>query len=235
ACIVPFAGGFAALATRVGRNFEVTVVTAIAVDAKLGRSALGLDHTGPAHAGGAARRLDAWHDLRFEPTNRVGILGCRIGKGPGSAAGIPFAPGGALGRVAGAHGKAGIIATYPVETDLGAGGCARDSNRNQQAKTEPEPIPPHFASRSRRRAVGSMLENRADTGECPVRHVAFAFLHAGSGHAIRRIWLSEFWARPVGRRRPERPDRAPARSLRHRRLSDCRHYYRAARACRLWS
>src|SRR5215831_18705485 len=56
----------------------------------------------------------------------------------------------------------------------------------------------------------------------------------GSHHAIRRIWLSEFWARAAGRRRAQRTDRAPARALRHRRLSHRRHHHRPVWACGVW-
>src|ERR1700758_4949682 len=57
---------------------------------------------------------------------------------------------------------------------------------------------------------------------------------AGFHHAIRRIWLSEFWPRAAGRRRPQRTDRAPARAVRDRRLSRCRHHHRPVWACGVW-
>jgi|SRR5215471_9543536 len=50
ALIVAFASCLAALAARVCRNVEVTVVTAGSIDTELGRSALWLDDARPAHA-----------------------------------------------------------------------------------------------------------------------------------------------------------------------------------------
>src|SRR5262249_7658503 len=57
---------------------------------------------------------------------------------------------------------------------------------------------------------------------------------AGFHHAIRRIRLSEFWARAAGCRRPQRTDRAPAGTFRHRRLSHRRHHHRPVWACGIW-
>src|SRR5499433_2002239 len=53
-------------------------------------------------------------------------------------------------------------------------------------------------------------------------------------HAIRRIRLSEFWARAASRRGPQRTDRTPAGAFRHRRLSHRRHHHRPVWACGIW-
>ena len=113
------------------------VVAPVSIDAELRPLAFRLDDAGPAHAGHATRRLHAWGDPGFEPTNRVGVFGYGIGKGPCPAAWIPLAAGSALGRIAGSHGKAGIVSARPIETDLSAGGCAQHCKRDQQAKTDP--------------------------------------------------------------------------------------------------
>src|SRR5205823_14599744 len=96
------------------------VVAAVSIDAKLGCSAFRLDNASPAHAGGTARRLEPWRHPGFEPTNGAGVFACWIRKSPRAAAWIPRAPASALGRIAGAKGKAGIVAARPVEADLGA-------------------------------------------------------------------------------------------------------------------
>jgi len=107
------------------------VVAAVSIDAKLGCSAFRLDNASPAHAGGTARRLEPWRHPGFEPTNSAGAFACWIRKGPRAAAWIPLAPDSALGRIAGAKGKAGIIAARPVEADLGARGCSQHEGGRQ--------------------------------------------------------------------------------------------------------
>src|SRR5262249_41444728 len=115
----------------------------VSIDAELVRPGLWLDDARPAHAGHAARRCKPGHDFGFEPANRVGAFGYGIGKGPGAAAWIPLTAGGALGRIAGPHGKAGVVPARPVEADLSPGSCPGHGERDQQAKPQLKPIPPH--------------------------------------------------------------------------------------------
>src|SRR5262249_23524658 len=83
------------------------------------------------------------HNSGLEPTDRVARFRSGVGKSPSSTARVPLAAGRALGWIAGSQGKAGIVATRPVEADLGVGGCAQYGHRDQPAKTESEPISPH--------------------------------------------------------------------------------------------
>jgi hypothetical protein len=172
--IGPGPAGFLGLARRLtafaacfGCELEVPVVTAVSIDAKLGRSAFRLDHAGPAHAGRTARRLEPWRHPGFEPTNGGGAFGRWIGKGPRAAAWIPLAPSSALSRIPGPQGKAGIVAARPVEADLGARSCSQ-CERDGQAETKPKPSLPHCVSHTRRPAARSMLEKRAGAGECRI-------------------------------------------------------------------
>jgi hypothetical protein len=148
------------------------VITAVSIDAKLGRSAFRLDHAGPAHARGTARRLEPRCDPGFEPTNGGGAFGRWIRKGPCPAAWIPLAPHSALGRIAGPQGKAGIVAARPVEADLGARGCSQ-YECDRQAETKPEPRPPHCASRPRRPARSIHVREARGRGRVPSRKRAF--------------------------------------------------------------
>src|SRR6516162_3921417 len=88
-----------------------------------------------------------------------------------------------------------------------------------------------------------MLEKHVGAGECRVcnRHALPETMpRFGPGstaefhHAIRRIWLSEFWPRAADRRRPQRTHRAPARALRDRRLSRRWHHHRPVWAWSVW-
>src|SRR5260370_6489584 len=114
------------------------VITAVSIDAKLDRSAFRLDHAGPAHARGTARRLEPRCDPGFEPTNGGGAFGRWVRKGPCPAAWIPPAPHSALGRIARPQGQAGIVAARPGEAAFGARGC-RPYARGPQAQTQPAP------------------------------------------------------------------------------------------------
>jgi hypothetical protein len=187
AAFLGFASLSAGFAARVGRQFEMPVVAAISIDAELRRSAFRLDDAGPAHPGHATRCLHAWRDPGFEPTNGIGVFGCGIGKGPCPAAWVPLAAGSALGRIAGSHGKAGIVGARPIKADLGAGGCTQHSKREQQAKTQLEPVAPHSRLSLAPPRRLSMLEKRAGAGECrlkapsqrPQTHRGSARLYAG--------------------------------------------------------
>ena len=148
------------------------VVAAVSIDAKLCPSASRLDHASPAHARGAARRLEPRRDPGLEPTNSGGTFGRWIRKPPCPAVWIPLAADRALGRIAGPQGEVGIVAARPVEADLGACGCSQ-YERDRQAQTKPEPRPPHCASRTRRPAARSMLEKRAGAGECRLGNQRF--------------------------------------------------------------
>ena len=143
AAFLAFTGGSAALAAGIGRQFEVSIVAAVAIDPKFRRSAPRLDDPGPAYAGDAACRCEPRHDLGFQPANGIGILCYGIGESPCPAARIPLAAGGALGRITGPHGKARVVSPRPVEIDLSAGRRAEHDKRDQQTNTHPEPLAHH--------------------------------------------------------------------------------------------
>src|SRR6185437_12084327 len=69
AMAVGLAGGRARLATRVDRRIERPIVATDPVDRIFGFAERGLDHPGAAHAGHAATRPGARHDLALEPAH----------------------------------------------------------------------------------------------------------------------------------------------------------------------
>ena len=139
----------AALAAGIVGQIKLPIVAAVAIDAEFDCPDTGLDDAGAPHARHAARRCHPWHDPGFEPANGVGAFGGGIGEGPGAAARVALTARGALGRIAGSHREAGIIAAGPVEADLSPGGHA-GHEQHQKTDTQPEPNAPHApASRSR--------------------------------------------------------------------------------------
>lgn len=120
AAFLGFASARTAFAARVGRQLEVPKVATVSIDPELRRSAFRLDDAGPAHAGHTTGCFEAWCHPGFEPAYGAGAFAYRIGKGPRPAAWISLATGCALRRIAGSHGKAGIVAACPIEADLGA-------------------------------------------------------------------------------------------------------------------
>src|SRR5205807_1359678 len=122
---------------------EVTVITPVSINAKFDCPTPRLDNACAAHAGGTAGGLNSRGHSGLEPANGIGVFRQRIGEGPGTAASIPLAARRTLSRIAGTHGKAGVIAARAVKSHLSSRGCDEHGKRNQQPETDPEPTTRH--------------------------------------------------------------------------------------------
>src|SRR5215472_3454135 len=120
------AGGGAALAGGIGGKLKAAKVAADTIDPELDRLAARGDDIGTANARDTAACGHRRRDARLEPADRGRILGYGIRKGPGPAARVAIAAGGALRRVAGAQREACIVRAEPVEADLGLRRAERD-------------------------------------------------------------------------------------------------------------
>jgi hypothetical protein len=114
------------------------VVTAEPIDAELGRSPAWLDDAGAAHARYTSCGRHARRDPGLEPAHGIGALGKRIRKRPSATAGIPLTAGSALGGIARADGKAGIIAPWPIEAYLSLGRLPKRRAHHQQQQAQRE-------------------------------------------------------------------------------------------------
>src|SRR5438105_765366 len=95
ALVVGGAGGLAGLVALIAFELEILVVAAEAVDRGFDRAVPGLDDTGTAHAGDAARVLHAWRHAALEPAHRAGAHVGRIVETPGAAVAVALAHQGA--------------------------------------------------------------------------------------------------------------------------------------------
>src|SRR5262249_53455702 len=119
------ADALAGLAGGARGHREVAVVAAGPINGKFAEAVARLDDARAADAGSAGGVLHPGRHLGLQPALRRLVAG-RIAEAPGPAMAVAVAPRGALGRIAGAHRKARIVAAATVEADLCAG-CRRQA------------------------------------------------------------------------------------------------------------
>src|SRR5450631_2755222 len=118
AFVLGLAGRLASGAGRIGRDLEIAIVAADAIDGIFDRTAPRLDRAGAAHARHAAFVLQARRHLVLQPAGGKRIGRARIGEAPGVAVRVALAAGGADGRVAVADLEVLVVAAAAVVTGL---------------------------------------------------------------------------------------------------------------------
>ena len=119
ATLFVFASLGAGGARTVGRGFESPVIAAGAIDTEFKVFRDRFVDAGAAYAGDAALVFHARRHVFLQPANRLDLLGARIGKRPGAATRVALAAQRALRRIAGFHDELVVIATRPIEADIG--------------------------------------------------------------------------------------------------------------------
>src|SRR5258708_18213235 len=129
------AGRLAGLARCTGRDLEIAIVAAGAINGELPHPVARLDDAGAMDAGCGGAVLQPRRHLALEPAHRR-TIGGRIVEAPGPATGVAVAAGRAYGGIAGPDRKVCVVAPLAGATPPRARGP-----RPEKGKPNPQPQP----------------------------------------------------------------------------------------------